>query len=43
MSKRIFIQIAAAVASVAITLGALTAPNASAVICTGGGNCTRIA
>jgi hypothetical protein len=41
MSKRIFIQIAAAVASLAITIGALTAPNASAAICTGGGDCAR--
>jgi hypothetical protein len=43
MSKRIVIQVAAAVASAAITIGALTAPNAGAAICTGGGNCTRVA
>jgi hypothetical protein len=43
MSKRIFIQVAAAAASLAITLGALTAPTAGAAICTGGGNCTRSA
>jgi hypothetical protein len=43
MSKRIFIEVAAATASLAITLGALTPPSAGAAICTGGGNCTRSA
>jgi hypothetical protein len=40
MSKRI-IHIAAGVASLAITIGALTAPSAGAAICTGGGDCAR--
>jgi hypothetical protein len=40
MSRRMVIQIAAAVASVGIMVGAFAPADASAVICTGGGNCT---
>jgi hypothetical protein len=40
MSTSIVIRTAVAAATVAITVVALTAPIASAVICTGGGTCS---